>query len=112
VSSHFPIFRDASRRAPPNPIPLPHSAAGSETDSADALTLEQRERIRANVRARGMTFEVFLPESLADWLRQKIADGVYTDARDAAYLAFQDLRELDRHPQVRRELLTAMIKVD
>jgi hypothetical protein len=28
--------------------------------------------------------------------------------RCAAYLAFQDLRELDRHPQVRKE--TAMIK--
>jgi antitoxin HicB len=91
------------------PIPLPHSAAGNETDSSDALTLEQRERIRANIRARGMTFEVFLPESLADWLHKKIAGGVYTDARDAAYLAFQDLRELDRHPEVRRELLAAMI---
>jgi Putative addiction module component len=41
---------------------------------------------------------------------RKIAAGVYADAKEAAYLAFQDLRELDRHPQVRRELLTAMIK--
>jgi antitoxin HicB len=89
------------------PIPLPHSAASNDTD---ALTLEQRERIRANIRARGMTFEVFLPESLADWLRKKLAAGVYTDAKEAAYLAFQDLRELDHHPEVRRELLTAMIK--
>jgi Arc/MetJ-type ribon-helix-helix transcriptional regulator len=56
-----------------------------------------------------MTFEVFLPESLADWLRKKIADGVYTDATEAAYLAIQDLRELDRHPEVRCDLLGAMI---
>ena len=34
---------------------------------------------------------------------------MYTDAREAAYLAFQDLRELDRHPEVRRDLLGAMI---
>ena len=88
------------------PIPLPHSAA---SHSPDALTLEQRERIRANIRARGMTFEVFLPESLANWLREKIAAGVYANAREAAYLAFQDLRELDRHPEARRGLLTAMI---
>lgn len=89
-------------------IPLPGSAAG--TDSSDALSLEQRARIRANIRARGMTFEVFLPEPLANWLREKIAAGVYRDAQEAAYLAFQDLRELDRHPEVRRELLSAMIK--
>jgi len=56
-----------------------------------------------------MTFEVFLPESLADWLRKKIADGVYTDATEAAYLAFQDLREFDRHPEVRRDFPGAMI---
>lgn len=90
------------------PIPLPASAASD--DSSDALSFEQRARIRANIRARGMTFEVFLPKPLADWLREKIAAGVYSDAREAAYLAFQDLRELDRHPEVRRELLTAMIK--
>jgi predicted RNase H-like HicB family nuclease/uncharacterized protein (DUF433 family)/Arc/MetJ-type ribon-helix-helix transcriptional regulator len=91
-------------------IPPPYSA-GSKHDPAEseAFTLEQHERIRANIRARGMTFEVFLPESLADWLRAKIAAGAYADAKEAAYLAFQDLRELDQHPQVRRELLTAMI---
>jgi predicted RNase H-like HicB family nuclease len=92
-------------------IPAPHSA-GTKNDPAEseAFTMEQHERNRANIRARGMTVEVFLPESLADWLREKIAAGVYADAKEAAYLAFQDLRELDQHPQVRRELLTAMIK--
>jgi hypothetical protein len=92
------------------PIPLPHSATSNDNDSSDALSLEQRERILANIRARGMTFEVFLPTPLAVWLRKKLAAGVYTDAREGACLAFQDLRELDRHPEVRRELLTAMIK--
>ena len=90
------------------PIPLPGSAV--DADLSDALTLEQRQRITANLRARGMTFEVSLPESLANWLREKLASGVYSDAREAAYIAFQDLRELDRHPEVRRELLTAMIQ--
>jgi len=89
-------------------IPAPHSAAADD-HAPEALSVQQRARIRANRRARGMTFEVFLPESLADWLRKKIADGVYTDATEAAYLAIQDLRELDRHPEVRRDLLGAMI---
>lgn len=57
-----------------------------------------------------MTFEVFLPESLADWLRQKITDGVFKDAKEAAFVAFQDLQELDRHPEVRKQLLQAMLE--
>jgi len=78
--------------------------------SDSKFTPEQEERIRAHIRARGMTFEVFLPESIANWLREKIAAGVFSDAREAAFIAFQDMQELDRHPEVRQELLKAMIK--
>ena len=74
------------------------------------MTSEQQERISAHIRARGMTFEVFLPESLADWLRAKIASGGYQDAHEAAFIAFQDLQELDRHPEVRRSLFEARIR--
>jgi Arc/MetJ-type ribon-helix-helix transcriptional regulator len=94
----------------PGEVPVPFGGRAAADDHApEALSVKQRARIRANSRARGMTFEVLLPESLADWLRKKIADGVYTDATEAAYLAFQDLRGLDRHPEVRRDLLGAMI---
>jgi|SRR5271163_3126331 len=79
------------------------------TSGQDKFTPEEEERIRANIRARGMTFEMFLPEQLADWLRAKIDAGVFKDAREAAFLAFQDMQELDRHPEVRQELLKAMI---
>ena len=57
-----------------------------------------------------MTFEVFLPESLAKWLRQKIQAGMFHDPAEAAFVAFQDLQELDRHPIVRKQLLQAMIQ--
>jgi antitoxin ParD1/3/4 len=70
---------------------------------------EQR-RIRAHLRARGLTFEVFLPESLANWLQKKIRTGVFQDPAEAAFVAFQDLVELDRHPKVREALLRAMLK--
>jgi len=73
------------------------------------FTPEEQQRIQAHIRAKGMTFEVFLPQGLADWLRAKIAAGVYEDAREAAFCAFQDLRELDRHPKVRQALLKTMI---
>jgi Arc/MetJ-type ribon-helix-helix transcriptional regulator len=76
-----------------------------ESFSGDEFTPEQWARIRAHIRARGMTFEVFLPESQAEWLRTKIAAGVFEDAKEAAFIAFKDLQELDRHPEVRRAML-------
>jgi Arc/MetJ-type ribon-helix-helix transcriptional regulator len=57
-----------------------------------------------------MTFKVFLPESLAKWLRKQIRAGAFADPAEAAFVAFQDLKELDHHPQVRRQLLHAMLK--
>lgn len=61
-----------------------------ETAKSGHLRLEERERIRA----RGMTFEVFLPRAIANWLRGKIAAGVYANPAAAAF---------------RRELLKATV---
>lgn len=74
-----------------------------------AFTPEEDARICAHIRARGLTFEVFLPEGMAKWLWQKLEAGVYKDPGEAAFLAFQDLMELERHPKVRAELLKAML---
>jgi len=41
-------------------------------------------------------------------LREKIAAGVFKDPAEAAFVAFQDMRELDRYPALRQELLKAM----
>jgi hypothetical protein len=73
------------------------------------FTPEEDARISAHVRARGLTFEVFLPEGIADWLWEKFEAGAYKNPGEAAFVAFQDLRELDRHPAVRTQLLKAMI---
>ena len=76
-----------------------------EVAKGEQLRLEERERIRA----RGMTFEVFLPEAIATWLRGKIDAGVFKDPAEAAFVAFQQMRELDQHPSIRRELVKATI---
>jgi len=76
-----------------------------EIAKGEQLRLEERERIRA----RGMTFEVFLPEAIANWLREKIAAGVFKDPAEAAFVAFQDLRVLDQHPSIHQDLLKATI---
>lgn len=74
------------------------------------FTRAEQRRIRAHILARGMTFKVFLPESLANWLRKKIRAGAFHDPAEAAFVAFQDLYELDRHPKVRRDLFGAMLQ--
>jgi hypothetical protein len=57
-----------------------------------------------------MTFKVFLPKSLANWLRRKIRTGAFKHPAEAALVAFKDLQELDCHPEVRKKLLQAMIR--
>ena len=79
------------------------------TTAEHPFTPEEDARISAHVRARGLTFAVFLPEGIADWLWQKLEAGVYKDPAEAAFLAFQDLMELDRHSAVRAQLLQAMV---
>jgi Arc/MetJ-type ribon-helix-helix transcriptional regulator len=81
-----------------------------EKFSSDEFSAEQWERIRAHIRARGMNFEVFLPQSQANWLRAQLAAGVFKDAGEAAFVAFQTLQELDCRPKVRQALLRAMIR--
>jgi hypothetical protein len=67
-------------------------------------------RIRAHIRAEGIEFRVFLPSDLADWLRGQVEVGVYSDVKEAAFVAFQELRDLSEHPAVRAQLLCAVIR--
>lgn len=45
------------------------------------FTPEEWERIRAHIRARGMTFEVFLPEHSAERVRARLANDDMPDQR-------------------------------
>ena len=61
------------------------------------------------MRAECLTFEAALPRPTADWLQAKIADGVYRDCSDATLIAFQNMMELDAYPQIREQLLRALM---
>jgi antitoxin ParD1/3/4 len=79
-------------------------------DDWPKFTPEEDLRIQRRTRERGMTFEVFLPEGLSDWLKAKLEAGVFESPAEAAFVAFQDMHELDRHPKVLKQLLKAMIQ--
>jgi len=53
---------------------------------------------------------VILPPSGRAGLRERIAAGVFADPTEAAFVAFQDSRELDRQQAIRQELLKAMVQ--
>jgi antitoxin ParD1/3/4 len=74
------------------------------------FTPDEEARVQRRIRERGMTFEVFLPEGMADWLRGKLVAGKFESPAEAAFVAFQQMMELDRHPEVKRQLLAATIQ--
>ena len=71
---------------------------------------EKPGQVPAPDHAGATAFEVSLPEDLAAWLQAKITAGVYQDAREAVLLAFQDMRELDQHPEMRRRLFDVTVQ--
>ncbi|MEJ0007767.1 MAG: hypothetical protein WDM77_15740 [Steroidobacteraceae bacterium] len=87
----------------------PHKRSTQGRQREPTYTPDEQKRIRAHVLARGMEFRVFLPEGMADWLRKKVRAGVFQSPSEAAFVAFQDLIELDRHPEARKALLKATI---
>jgi hypothetical protein len=81
----------------------------SNSPTADnEFTPEGRNGSGRTSKTRGMTFEVFLPESPANWLPTKLAAGVFSEAKETAFVAFQNLRELDDHPHLREQLANAV----
>jgi antitoxin ParD1/3/4 len=74
------------------------------------LTPEEEERVRRKIRERGSTFEVFLPEGIADWVKAKVAEGLFEDPAEMAFVALQRFIELCEHPEVEKQLLKAVLE--
>jgi antitoxin ParD1/3/4 len=53
----------------------------------------------------GLRFEAYLPPSMADWLLSLVEEGTFLDPRHAVFVMLQDVRELRKHPDMRKELL-------
>jgi antitoxin ParD1/3/4 len=74
------------------------------------LTSEEQERVSRRIRERGLTFEVFLPEGIANWVKDKVAAGIFESPAEAAFVAFQRFIELHEHPEVEKQLLRAVLE--
>jgi antitoxin ParD1/3/4 len=61
--------------------------------------------VRRQAAEGGLTFEAYLPPSLAEWVIGLIEQEIFHSPAEAVFVAMQSFRELDQHPDVKRELL-------
>jgi hypothetical protein len=58
----------------------------------------------------GLRFEAYLPPDVAEWLLDLIERGVFADPSEAVFVILGEHRDLEPHADLRRELLSRMLK--
>jgi antitoxin ParD1/3/4 len=66
--------------------------------------------VRRQAAEGGLTFEVYLPPSLAEWMISLVEHEVFHSPSEAVFVAMQSFRELDDHPDLQQELLNRAIQ--
>ncbi len=61
--------------------------------------------VRRQAAEGGLRFEAYLPPSLAAWVVSLVEQNIFHSPSEAVFVAMQSFRELDQHPDVKRELL-------
>jgi antitoxin ParD1/3/4 len=61
--------------------------------------------VRRQAAEGGLRFEAYLPPSLAEWVIGLVEQDVFHSPSEAVFVAMQWFRELDEHPDLKRELL-------
>ncbi|MGB5583856.1 MAG: hypothetical protein WBO16_06280 [Gammaproteobacteria bacterium] len=57
----------------------------------------------------GLRFEAYLPPALASWVIELVEKGVFHSPSEAVFVAMQTFEDLDQHPEVKSELLRAVL---
>jgi antitoxin ParD1/3/4 len=66
--------------------------------------------VRRQAAEGGLRFEAYLPPSLAAWVISLVEQDIFHSPSEAVFVAMQSFRELDEHPDVKRELLTRTLQ--
>ena len=67
------------------------------------------EEFKKQVAEGGLRFEAYLPSDLASWVVELVERGAFTSPSEAVFVAMQTYQELERHPEVKKELLRRML---
>jgi antitoxin ParD1/3/4 len=66
--------------------------------------------VRRQAAEGGLRFEAYLPPGLAVWVISLVEQGIFHSPSEAVFVAMQSFRELDQHPDVKRELLNRTLQ--
>lgn len=70
---------------------------------------DQAHAVRDAATEGGLRFQAYLPPELALWTLDRIEDGMFIDPSEAAFVLFNQARELEPHQDLRQELLKRRI---
>lgn len=62
-------------------------------------------------RTGGLRFEAFLTPDVADWVLEKVENGVFLSPGEAVFVLLDESKELEIHADLRRELLKRRLQV-
>jgi Arc/MetJ-type ribon-helix-helix transcriptional regulator len=77
-----------------------------DSPEAEAARITQARVLREQAGKGGLRFEAYLPPDLAEWLLDLIERGVFADPSEAVFVILGELRDLEPHDDLRRELLS------
>ena len=66
---------------------------------------DQAKALREQARARGLSFEAYLPPDMADWLLERVEQGHFVDPSEAVFAIVWNFMDLEPHKELRSELL-------
>ncbi|WP_133123038.1 ribbon-helix-helix domain-containing protein [Zhengella mangrovi] len=81
-----------------------------QTPEERQAQLHQAHDLKAQAVRHGLTFEAYLPPSLAEKLLDTIADGGFRDPSEFVFVAAQAFMEMEKHPDLKLELLKRKVQ--
>lgn len=80
------------------------------TAELKALCVTQAKTLRKQAaEGCGLQFEAYLPPRLAEWLLERIEQGVFLNPSEAAFVLIGECQELEPHTDLRKEFLSRRI---
>ena len=70
---------------------------------------DQAKALREQARAGGLRFEAYLPDSIADWLLERVEAGMFVDPSEAVFAIVKNFIDMEPHHDLRDELLRRIL---
>lgn len=86
-------------------LPSDPADEGWPSAAERAAGIARANALKAQAAEGGLRFEAYLPPSLATWLLDQIARGMFVDPSEAVFVMLGEQHELEPHADLREEIL-------